>query len=364
MYIFKVKKGHKVYLGSVALTVLEDTEFLTEASSPDLFAEQLFAHGGQRMFGEHVADLAHDEVVTRMIDGRAHDVDVSVSYGAGGARIQVDKEGSQPRPQQPAAKAGTIGALRQPPGVGDAVGEAAERGGIGMETTPGASGTDAPAIGGLREATEDEIGAFRSNPRTEFVVPPKRFPDEVQTATDPPREQIVADSPERATPYVGEFTQTGAFTRQPSSSPGVVDRSGTEGRQAPSPDTPGTPGRVFPEPSNDAKNLPDQAEQALSGSREKTGEAATGESEEDLSDLNEENTSSEDEADELPEDFPHRDLLENAGATKYSDLEGKTAEDLSGEDFKGIGPVGAGDILAALKSKKRRDAYRAKKRAN
>src|SRR6185295_11872780 len=86
----------------------------------------------------------------------------------------------------------------------------------------------------------EEVPSDPTTPRTEFVVPPKRFPDEVQTATDPPLEEVVRDSPARAVPYVGEFTQEGAFTRQPSRSGDVIDRSQTEGRQAPSPDTPGT----------------------------------------------------------------------------------------------------------------------------
>lgn len=86
------KQGSKFPFG--AATFVELTADTTlEVIGIDNF-DQLaaaMAIDGQRTFGVHLETLTHDETVVRDIDGKTMDVDVVVSYGAGGVRIETDK---------------------------------------------------------------------------------------------------------------------------------------------------------------------------------------------------------------------------------------------------------------------------------
>jgi hypothetical protein len=367
---FTMKKGTHAYVGSVPMTFTEDTEVDIQANSRDHIAEMMAASGGQRAYGEHLESLKHQTTIKKMIDGAQHEVDVEVSYGANGARVEtpigeprrIGPSQQQPTQPQPAARLGSIGAVSGRTGGAD---KATAGSGIGTETVPGASGSGADFEGGRGAAPvaaddgqDVETERLRSVPRTEFVVPPKRFPDEVQTATDPPREELVADSPEREVPYVGEFTQTGAFSRQPSLDRGpgypfpgdrsvpAAERESTEGRPQPTPDTPGVRDRQFPAPSESAKSRPNQTAVALNVAAKGSDQPPT---------AGESQTSEDDAAgsDTLPEDFPHVAILNEAGVTKYSQIEDKSVEELQGAEFPGIGEARAEDIFAAIKKWKK-----------
>jgi hypothetical protein len=55
---------------------------------------RVLASASQRMFGEHLTALEHDETVMRTVEGAERKVDVVVTYGAGGTRIETDKTAS------------------------------------------------------------------------------------------------------------------------------------------------------------------------------------------------------------------------------------------------------------------------------
>ena len=88
-------KGSQFPLGgnsSAAVELPSDTELeVIGVDSTDHLAEALAA-AGPKMFGDHAAALAHDEVAIR--DGKEYDV--TVTYGAGGARIDTAKD-TEPR---------------------------------------------------------------------------------------------------------------------------------------------------------------------------------------------------------------------------------------------------------------------------
>lgn len=160
---FTFKKGTSAFVGSVPFTFLEDVEVEAHSDSFDHLAEQLAA-GPQRAFGEHLAALTHDEVITKDIDGESHEVTVEVTYGAGGARLT--KEKGEPRK----VKAKLVAA---PP--------AAAR----MADAPPVTVTD--ATDPLAEKAREEF-----KERTDFRPPPGRFPDVIQTATDHPVDETGA----------------------------------------------------------------------------------------------------------------------------------------------------------------------------
>lgn len=62
-----------------------DTIFNLPVEGQDAAAKVL-VQAGQKIYGEHVAQLTHEETVQR--DGK--EVKVTVSYGAGGARIEKE----------------------------------------------------------------------------------------------------------------------------------------------------------------------------------------------------------------------------------------------------------------------------------
>lgn len=221
---FVAKAGTSAYLGNMPITFVEDTSMIAPtAANTDQLAE-LLAGAGQKVFGEHIGDLTHNEVVTRSIDGVLHEVSVKVTYGAGGARVEDDL--AEPVPVKKTFAAPAVPA--EPAAATDA--------------------TPAPV-----DPLATRAAQFQE--RTEFAPAPGRFPAEVQTATD----------------------------------------------------------AVPPVP------------------------AETGET--DTSPLD---------ADILPDDFPHVDLLRNNGKTKFSDIETKTEDELASDEFPGIGQAKAADIYAAL----------------
>lgn len=154
---FKMLKGSPGFVGSVPFSFLEDTEVEIQADSYDHLAELFAASGGQRAFGAHLEGLKHDEVITKDINGEAHEVTLEVTYGAGGARLT--KEKGEPRKVKPKLAAASPAAIRSadaPVTVTDAVDPLAEKARVEFKE------------------------------RTDFRPPPGRFPDVVQTATDHP----------------------------------------------------------------------------------------------------------------------------------------------------------------------------------
>lgn len=215
------KKGTHAFIGNMPFEFLSDTAIGVQANSIDHVAEMLSA-AGQKAYGEHLAELAHEETVNRMVDGELKEVTLNVTYGAGGAR--VEKQVGEPRAvkaPEPPAPTGSVEVL-PPPAVDPLATRAAE---------------------------------FQE--RTEFA------------------------------PAVGRF---------PPETPAVMDAGEAPG-----------------ETSNDEEVAEDP--------------------------------------DVLPLEFPHLTILEGLGITKYSQLEGKTDEELSGPDYPGIGPQRAADIVAAVESK-------------
>lgn len=222
MITLTLKKGTHSFLGSLPVEFLDDTKVGIAVDSVDEAAEKLSA-AGQKVYGEHLGELAHEETANRMVDGELKEVTLNVTYGAGGARIETQV--GDPRP------------VKAPAPVPTPVGSATV--------------APAPAVDPLAQRASE----FQE--RTEFAPAAGRFPDE--------HANIVMDA--------GPVPETG---------------SGDTGSE------------VSSDPDN------------------------------------------------LPEDFPHRKELEDNGITKYSQLEGKSIDDLSGPEFKGIGLVKAQDIVDTL----------------
>jgi hypothetical protein len=87
--IFKLKKGARFQLGGHPIVLNEDAEFdFVEAPNLDAVAEMLAAD--QSLFGQHLADLAHEDDSIRHSAGEGgtteNPVRVMVTYGAHGIR--------------------------------------------------------------------------------------------------------------------------------------------------------------------------------------------------------------------------------------------------------------------------------------
>ena len=83
--LFSFKQGTKVLVGMLPVTLPSDTEFdIPGVKNPDQMAKVL-VQAGQQIFSDHVAALNHTEKVKR--EGK--EIEVEVSYGAGGARVET-----------------------------------------------------------------------------------------------------------------------------------------------------------------------------------------------------------------------------------------------------------------------------------
>lgn len=82
--IFTLKKGTPVFIGMAPLALPADTDFDVPGKHDDV--ARILVQAGQRIYGDHVSALTHEETVKR--DNK--DVKVSVTYGPGGARIETE----------------------------------------------------------------------------------------------------------------------------------------------------------------------------------------------------------------------------------------------------------------------------------
>lgn len=137
---FTLNKGTTVMIGTMSLRLKSDTPVVIEAASMDHVAEMFASGAGPREFGEHLARMKHTETRVEQTAKGPIEVTLEVTYGAFGARQEkrVDERPFEAPPPLRAAAAAAPPHVDKPEGV---------------------------AV--------------------------KRYPDEVLTATDPPR----ADAP-------------------------------------------------------------------------------------------------------------------------------------------------------------------------
>lgn len=143
---FTLNKGTEVMIGTMPMRLKSDTVVEIQADSMDHVAEMFATAAGPRAFGEHLAKMTHGEL--KQFRGKLKptdefetdlEADIEVSYGAFGARKETQT--GEPRAR-----------------------------------------TEAPApLRAMSAAPAQE----RFVPQPESVAV-KRYPDEIQTATDPP----------------------------------------------------------------------------------------------------------------------------------------------------------------------------------
>lgn len=81
--LFKLKQGTPVFIGNLPLALPGDIEFEIPGKHDDV--ARILVQAGQKIYGDHVGALTHEETVKR----DSKDVKVSVTYGPGRARIET-----------------------------------------------------------------------------------------------------------------------------------------------------------------------------------------------------------------------------------------------------------------------------------
>lgn len=82
---FTLKRGTSVFIGNLPLALPADTEFEVPTVKNEDGMAQVLVQAGQKIYGEHVELLKHQETVTR--DKKP--VVIDVSYGPGGVRVET-----------------------------------------------------------------------------------------------------------------------------------------------------------------------------------------------------------------------------------------------------------------------------------
>lgn len=86
--LFTFKAGTPVFIGNLPLALPANTEFDVQTVKNEDAMAQVLVQAGQKIYGDHVDLLKHQEKVTR----DKKQITIDVSYGPGGVRIEKPTE--------------------------------------------------------------------------------------------------------------------------------------------------------------------------------------------------------------------------------------------------------------------------------